>query len=82
AIQPPFSTRLNAFTIKSDFLDTRDRSGFATLIGRLLEDGTLEAVIQRPYRHRYAIDRTPIEYTAIVGRKRGAIELGHLDLDD
>lgn len=58
-----------AFTIKSDFLDESDTTGFATLIRGLRNDGRIEIVAQRPYRHRYASSGEAIEYTAVVARK-------------
>ena len=59
-----------AFTIKEDFLDGGDDSGFARLISGLLEDGAIEERGRRRYRHRLDIAGDPIHYVAIVGVKR------------
>jgi Methyltransferase domain len=59
-----------AFTIKEDFLDGGDDSGFAGLISGLLERGAIEERNRRRYRHRLDIGGDPIHYVAIVGVKR------------
>jgi hypothetical protein len=59
-----------AFTIKEDFLDGGDDSGFAGLISGLLGDGSIEERGRRRYRHRLDVAGDPIHYVAIVGVKR------------
>ena len=59
-----------AFTIKEDFLDGSDDSGFAALISGLLEDGAIEERGRRRYRHRLDVAGDPIHYVAIAGVKR------------
>lgn len=59
-----------AFTIKSDFIDENDNSGFAALLRRMTRDGVLEAPVHEPYRHRLSTAGEPLEYHAYVGRKR------------
>ena len=59
-----------AFTIKEDFLDGGDDSGFAGLISGLLDDGAIEERGRRRYRHRLDVAGDPIHYVAIVGVKR------------
>jgi hypothetical protein len=59
-----------AFTIKEDFLDGGDDSGFAGLISGLLERGAIEERGRRRYRHRLDVAGDPIHYVAIVGIKR------------
>ena len=59
-----------AFTIKEDFLDDADASGFADLIGDLLASGAIEERGRRRYRHRLDINGNPLHYIAIAGRKR------------
>jgi SAM-dependent methyltransferase len=60
-----------AFNIKADFLDEADdESGFRGLIRRLVREGALEVLASRRYVHRPSIAGEPLEYVAVVGRKR------------
>lgn len=59
-----------AFNIKSDFLEPRDASGFAALIRRMLDDGTIILKARQEYRHRLATTGEPLLYTAFVGVKQ------------
>jgi predicted TPR repeat methyltransferase len=60
-----------AFCIKEDFLDDGERSGFATLIGEMLEDGELDVVSRRRYTHRQSAAGEELPYVALVARKAG-----------
>lgn len=60
-----------AYTIKEDFLEDEDASGFSALISRMLSDGRLEERAQRRYRHRLDVRGEPLHYVAMVGVKRG-----------
>lgn len=60
-----------AFTIKSDFLDEADQSGFSVLIRDLARRGGLKIVDRQEYRHRVSTAGEELRYTAIVGRKAG-----------
>jgi predicted TPR repeat methyltransferase len=63
-----------AFNIKSRFLnDNAEKTGFAELINRMLDDGTLELCAEREYRHRLSITGEPLNYVAIVARKRRSL---------
>jgi hypothetical protein len=62
-----------AFNIKADFLDTDDESGFRRLIVRMLDEGVLEERGRRRYCHRLDMHGRPIDYVALVGRKRGDV---------
>jgi SAM-dependent methyltransferase len=62
-----------AFTIKSDFLEGGDRSGFADLIGAMLTGGSVRPLAQVEYPHRMGVDRQPISYTAFVCRKESEL---------
>jgi predicted TPR repeat methyltransferase len=65
-----------AFNIKSRFLnDDSEKTGFAELINRMLDDGTLEMCAEREYRHRLSITGEPLNYVAIVARKRRNLDL-------
>jgi predicted TPR repeat methyltransferase len=60
-----------AFNIKADFLDeAADESGFRKLIRGMVRDGELEVLATRRYVHRLNIAGEPLEYVAVVGRKR------------
>jgi len=59
-----------AFNIKSGYLDQDDSSGFARLIQSVIADKTLEVCKTQRYQHRVGTNRKPIQYTAIVGKKR------------
>lgn len=62
-----------AFNIKVDFLDETDRSGFRGLIAQMLETGVLDERGRRRYRHRLSMNGEPLDYVAIVGRKRADV---------
>lgn len=62
-----------AFTIKSDFVDSGDKSGFAALVKHMLSEDLLDDVTRESYIHRVAADGQELEYVAYVGRKRGDI---------
>lgn len=64
-----------AFNIKEDFVDDGDPSGFAKMIRGGLSDGALELEADRVYQHRLAVDGTPLNYVAMVARKRGDLEI-------
>lgn len=59
-----------AFCIKEDFLADDEPSGFAQLIRDLIEDGTLEVIAERRYRHRLSARGEPLHYVAMIARKR------------
>jgi len=59
-----------AFNIKADFLEEDEESGFRGLIRRMLREGGLEILATRRYIHRLSIAGEPLEYVAVVGRKR------------
>ena len=58
-----------AFTIKSDFVQNGDASGFRRLIDQLIDTGGLEVEERRSYTHRLSTDGRPLEYLAYVARK-------------
>ena len=62
-----------AFTIKSDFIDDGDPSGFSALLRRMKRDGTLDVYSHEPYRHRLSTSGEPLEYHAYVGVKRRSV---------
>lgn len=62
-----------AFNIKSSYLKDDDSSGFARLIRTVMSENTLEVRKTESYRHRVGTNREPIEYTAVVGKKRNDI---------
>jgi SAM-dependent methyltransferase len=62
-----------AFNLKADFLDRVDETGFRGLIGRMVRDGVFETVADHRYVHRLSIAGEPLEYIALVGRKRADV---------
>lgn len=59
-----------AFNIKADFLDADDTTGFRRLIADLIRSEALEVCDSRRYRHRLSMHKEPLDYVAVVGRKR------------
>ena len=57
------------FTIKEDFLDDEDRSGFSELIGEMLASGAIEEKGRRRYQHRLDVNGDPLHYVAMAGVK-------------
>src|SRR3954447_9036104 len=54
-----------------DFVDEADgENGFRGLIRRMVREGALEVPATRRYVHRLSIAGEPLEYVAVVGRKR------------
>ena len=64
---------LVAFNIKEDFVSKKDSSGFSLLIDRLIETEVFQPTEQQRYRHRLAMDGTPLYYVAMVGEKTADI---------
>lgn len=64
---------LAAISLKADFATGEDPSGFSRMIADAIGDGTLEVINQRLYRHRLAASGEPIDYRAIVARKRAEL---------
>jgi SAM-dependent methyltransferase len=62
-----------AFNLKADFLESADESGFRGLIVRMVREGVFELVAERSYIHRLSIAGEPLEYVAVVGRKRAEV---------
>ena len=64
---------LIAFTIKTDFLDENDRSGFSVLIRRLIAEKALSLAERERYTHRVTADGQALEYEAFIGVKQADI---------
>lgn len=64
-----------AFTIKEDFLGEGESSGFSDLIGTMVEEGSLELLEQRRYRHRLSSAGEPLHYVAMMARKSDSVPL-------
>jgi hypothetical protein len=62
-----------AFNLKADFLEHVDESGFRGLIRRMVREDVFEPVADRRYVHRLSIAGEPLEYVALVGRKRADV---------
>lgn len=61
------------FTIKRDFVDDADTSGFSKLIRHLLASGVIELAAREVYTHRVSTDGENLLYSAFVARKRADI---------
>lgn len=59
-----------AFTIKDEFLGESEESGFSRLVNRLCDEGHLEVLNKRRYRHRMAVDGRELHYVAVIARRR------------
>jgi SAM-dependent methyltransferase len=62
-----------AFNVKADFLERVDETGFRGLIRKMVQEGVFERVADRRYVHRLSIAGEPLEYVALVGRKRADV---------
>jgi SAM-dependent methyltransferase len=62
-----------AFNVKADFLEREDETGFRGLIRRMVREDIFEPVADRRYIHRLSIAGEPLEYVAMVGRKRAGV---------
>lgn len=58
-----------AFNIRDKFLTNGDMSGFSQLIRRMVDNEILDLCVKHTYFHRLALDGTPLEYVAVVGKK-------------
>jgi predicted TPR repeat methyltransferase len=65
-----------AFNIKEDFIAEGDESGFSRLVHQAIADGTMELGARQRYRHRLSVTGEPLNYTAMIGQKRGDLPLG------
>lgn len=70
---------LVAFTIKEDFVATRDQSGFSALIDRLFDEGIIRPLAEQRYRHRLSVQGEPLYYVAFVTEKVRDIPVAWLD---
>jgi predicted TPR repeat methyltransferase len=62
---------LVAFTIKETFLGEKDPSGFADLVERLEQNGTLKPIASERYQHRLNWAGKPLHYVAMLAEKTG-----------
>ncbi len=86
---PPdaFSTAFNlietggwvAFNVKEHFLSTRDYTGFSKLIDEMNKEGIIHVYAYRRYRHRLDMNGEPIQYVAMVAKKRREIPTALVD---
>ncbi len=58
-----------ALNIKDQFFSSDDDSGFDKLLKRMIKEDILTILKKEKYCHRLAIDQTPLNYFAVVGRK-------------
>ena len=70
---------LAAFTIKEDFVTSRDASGFSELIRRMFAEEVICPLARQRYRHRLSVQGEPLYYVAFVAEKVGDIPQDWLD---
>lgn len=71
-----------AFNIKDRFITEHDTSGFSCLIRRMVDSRILDMQDCLHYRHRIALDGTPLYYFAIVAVKQADIPMEWFDEQD
>ena len=69
-------------TIKEDFLDQSDDSGFSGLVRQMIELDFLSVQAHHRYCHRLSIDGEQLFYVVVVGRKNADIPVAALDGGD
>ncbi|HEX8935282.1 MAG TPA: methyltransferase domain-containing protein [Pseudonocardiaceae bacterium] len=70
---------LAAFTIKEDFVASRDLSGFSKLIARMLDEKVIRPLAEQRYRHRLSVRGEPLYYVGYVAEKVRDIPRAWLD---
>jgi len=60
---------LIGLTIKDEFLESGDGTGFAGFVRRLTSDGALNVLSRRRYRHRLSVTGQELFYVAVVAEK-------------
>ncbi|MBV8992110.1 MAG: methyltransferase domain-containing protein [Pseudonocardiales bacterium] len=70
---------VTAFTIKEDFVATRDLSGFSNLIARMLDEEVIRPLAVQRYRHRLSVRGEPLYYMGYVAEKVSDITQAWLD---
>lgn len=68
-----------AFNIKETFLDASDDSGFSRMVRELIFSEYLDLHQLQRYRHRLAMDGSPLFYFALVAKKTADIPEGFLE---
>jgi predicted TPR repeat methyltransferase len=58
------------FNIKDTFLDPSDRTGFSKMVRELILSEYMDLYHLERYQHRLSIHGTPLNYFAVVGKKR------------
>jgi hypothetical protein len=62
-----------AFNLRDKFLTKNDESGFRQTLNRL-EREAITFLNEKTYVHRLSVKGEPLHYTALVGRKRNALQ--------
>jgi hypothetical protein len=66
------------FNVREHTFEDRHATGFTRLVQQMATEGTMEILDTRTYRHRFAVDGSPINYTAMVARKHAGVPLDTL----
>lgn len=65
-----------AFNIRERFVEeASDTTGFSRTLAHALQEGAIEEHARVSYTHRLSVAGDPLPYVAMVGRKRGELEL-------
>lgn len=64
-----------AFNLRERFLDEDHPGSFGSLIKRMLAEGVIEQRARTSYTHRISVSGKPLNYVAIVARKRRDVPL-------
>ncbi|NVM22209.1 MAG: class I SAM-dependent methyltransferase [Desulfobacterales bacterium] len=62
-----------AFNINAGFLEKGDSTGFAQLIGRMVDSGVLKVIAEHQYCHRLSVNGRPLSYMAVIGIKERSV---------
>ncbi len=62
-----------AFNIKDEIYGEKDRDGFAGLINRMADGDVFNIKAEKRYRHCFGQDGAPLNYCAVVARKKNDI---------
>ncbi|NJN67600.1 MAG: methyltransferase domain-containing protein [Chloroflexaceae bacterium] len=66
------------FNVREHSFEDCHATGFIRLVQRMAAEGKMDIQVSRTYRHRFAVDSTPINYTVLVARKHEPIPLDRL----
>lgn len=66
---------LIAFTLRDRFLEDTDRTGYRSLINRMVSESVARPLAARRYRHRFSTGGEPLYYVAVIAEKTADVPL-------